>query len=186
MWSFSRKSVCIRDTPRSLRGHAPSPWPHIPMHDTEKATWRSRRMSYCSKQTSNLTTSIIQHSIVGGYQWRTGQVIWRIPSRISSLALRNRNTSLLPRHECVDSCRQLRCKFNVHGSVDHKNIICPTRCNVTQFILSGKCSTYFGWYHHPSSGAQTTISIAAGTSNGLTNTRCCRYSCLRSWWWVVV
>ena len=28
--------------------------------------------------------------------------------------------------------------------------------------------------------------ITAGSSNGLTNTRCCRYSCLRSWWWVVV
>jgi hypothetical protein len=25
---------------------------------------------------------------------------------------------------------------------------------------------------------------AAGSSNGVTNTRCCRYSCLRSWWWV--
>ena len=28
--------------------------------------------------------------------------------------------------------------------------------------------------------------IVAGSSNGVTNTRCCRYSCLRSWWWVVV
>ena len=28
--------------------------------------------------------------------------------------------------------------------------------------------------------------IAAGSSNGLTDTRCCRYSCLCSWWWVVV
>jgi len=28
--------------------------------------------------------------------------------------------------------------------------------------------------------------IAAGSSNGVTNTRCCRYSCLRSWWWVEV
>jgi len=27
--------------------------------------------------------------------------------------------------------------------------------------------------------------IAADSSNGVTNTRCCRYSCLRSWWWVV-
>jgi hypothetical protein len=28
--------------------------------------------------------------------------------------------------------------------------IYPTRCNVTQFILSGNCSTCFGWYftHH--------------------------------------
>jgi hypothetical protein len=36
--------------------------------------------------------------------------------------------------------------------------IYPTRCNITQFILSGNCSTCFGWYHHPSSGAQTTVS----------------------------
>jgi len=27
--------------------------------------------------------------------------------------------------------------------------IYPTRCNVTQFILCGNCSTCFGWYHHP-------------------------------------
>jgi len=36
--------------------------------------------------------------------------------------------------------------------------IYPTRCNVTQFILSGNCCTCFGWYHHPSSGAHTTVS----------------------------
>jgi hypothetical protein len=28
--------------------------------------------------------------------------------------------------------------------------------------------------------------IAAGSSNGVTNTRYCIYSCLRSWWWVEV
>jgi hypothetical protein len=28
--------------------------------------------------------------------------------------------------------------------------------------------------------------IAAGDSNGLINIRCCRYSCMRSWWWVKV
>jgi hypothetical protein len=28
--------------------------------------------------------------------------------------------------------------------------------------------------------------IATVSSNGVTNTRCCRYTCLRSWWWVVV
>jgi hypothetical protein len=26
----------------------------------------------------------------------------------------------------------------------------------------------------------------ADSSNSMTNTRCCRYSCLRSWWWVMV
>jgi len=28
--------------------------------------------------------------------------------------------------------------------------------------------------------------IAADSSNGETNNRCCRYSCMRSWWWVEV
>jgi len=60
--------------------------------------------------------------------------------------------------------------------------IYPTRCNITQFILSGNCSTYFGWYHHPSSGAQTTVSTTSGICQTvLTNTRCGRYSCLLSW-----
>jgi len=40
--------------------------------------------------------------------------------------------------------------------------MCPTRYDVTQFILSGNCSTCFGSYHHPSSGAQTTVSTASG------------------------
>jgi hypothetical protein len=38
----------------------------------------------------------------------------------------------------------------------------PTRCNDTQFILSGNCSTYFGWYYHPLSGEQKTLSTASG------------------------
>jgi len=69
--------------------------------------------------------------------------------------------------------------------------IYPSICNVTQFILSGNFSTRFGWYLHPSSGAQTTVStasgichtviatcrsstIAAGSNNGVTNNTCCR------------
>ena len=42
--------------------------------------------------------------------------------------------------------------------------IYPTRCNITQFILfiSGTCTTCFEWYLHPSSGAHTTVSTAAG------------------------
>ena len=74
-------------------------------------------------------------------------------------------------------------------------------------FIFGNCSTCFGWYLHPSSGAHTTVStasgacqtvtatccyhgrvetssnsstIAAGSSNGLTSARCCRYSCVCS------
>jgi hypothetical protein len=39
--------------------------------------------------------------------------------------------------------------------------ICLTRCNTTQFILSGNCSTCFGWYHHPSSGMQIAGAVDA-------------------------
>ena len=47
------------------------------------------------------------------------------------------------------------------------------RCNFTQFILPGNCSTCFGRYLHPSSGAQTTVSTASGISH--TVTVICRY-----------
>ena len=42
------------------------------------------------------------------------------------------------------------------------NTVYSTRYNVTQFILSGNCSTCFVCYHHPSSEAQTTVSTASG------------------------
>jgi hypothetical protein len=29
-------------------------------------------------------------------------------------------------------------------------------------FISGNCSTYLGWYFHPSSGANTTVSTASG------------------------
>ena len=51
--------------------------------------------------------------------------------------------------------------YAVHESVLPNNIY-PTRCNVTQFILYGNCSTCFGWYLQPSLGAQTTVSTASG------------------------
>jgi len=44
---------------------------------------------------------------------------------------------------------------------------CPTRCDYTQLILSVNCSTCLGWFLHPSSGAQITVSTAPGTSQPL-------------------
>jgi len=34
--------------------------------------------------------------------------------------------------------------------------------HVTEFILSDNCSTCFGRYYHPSSGAQTTLTTESG------------------------
>jgi len=47
----------------------------------------------------------------------------------------------------------------INISEEYSNIY-PTRCYVTQFILSANCSTCFEWYLHPSSGAKTTVSTA--------------------------
>ena len=43
----------------------------------------------------------------------------------------------------------------------------PTRCNCIQFILSVNFSTCFGWFLHPSSGAQITVFTLSGTSQPL-------------------
>jgi len=75
------------------------------------------------------------------------------------------------------------------------------------YLFLENCPTYFGWYLHPSSGAHTTVftvsgtcqtgtatchycgtgsAVAAGSSNGLTSTRYCKYSCICSWWWMEI
>jgi len=43
-----------------------------------------------------------------------------------------------------------------------------------------------GGVRHPqqTQTGSNSSTIAAGSSNNVTNTRCCRYSCMRSWWWV--
>jgi len=102
---------------------------------------------------------------------------------------------------CVIRCC---CSRTVTKYTATYSTIYPTRCNVTQFILSGNCSTCFGWYHHPSSGAWTTVSTASGICHTvIANCRyrggvgtglsllwvaysLCRYSCLRTWLWVMV
>src|SRR5215475_13887992 len=40
-------------------------------------------------------------------------------------------------------------------------------------FISGNCSTCFGWYFHPSSGAHTTVSTASGICHNVT--AICRY-----------
>jgi len=80
---------------------------------------------------------------------------------------------------------------NVHGSVHLKNILIYTQQDATLHSLlylktalhvSGVTTT-----HHQErkqllelQSSSNTSTIAAGSSNGVTNTRCCRYSCLRS------
>jgi hypothetical protein len=89
-------------------------------------------------------------------------------------------------------------KFNVHGSMHRKNILIYIQQDATLHSLF-----YLETALHVSGGTSTQhqerkqmylqhlvfvaplllpAAIAAGSSNGVTNTRYCRYSCLRSWW----
>jgi hypothetical protein len=91
-------------------------------------------------------------------------------------------------------------KFNVYGSVHRKYILIYIQQDATLHSLftSENCSTCFWWYFHPLSGehklylqhlvfvrlrhpqhtqtGSNSSTIAADISNGVTNTRCCRYS----------
>jgi hypothetical protein len=73
----------------------------------------------------------------------------------------------------IANCFEHRNKISGSLEVEEFSNIYSTRCNVTQVNLSGNCSTCFGWYHHPSSGAQTTVSTASGICH--TVTAACRY-----------
>jgi hypothetical protein len=52
------------------------------------------------------------------------------------------------------------------------------------------CWVCGGWLTPPTAQhtqtGSSSATIAADSSNGVTNTRCCRYSYMRSWWWVEV
>ena len=66
-------------------------------------------------------------------------------------------------------------RFNVYGSVHCKYIPIYIQEDATlhSLFISGNCSTWFGWYLHPSSEAHTTVSTASGIC--YTVTAICRY-----------
>jgi len=84
-------------------------------------------------------------------------------------------------------------EFNVHGSVHLKNSLTYIQQNATSHSLFylENCSTCFRLYIHHQERIQLYLkhlvfvrplllpaTIAAGSSNGVINTRCCRYSCM--------
>ena len=68
-----------------------------------------------------------------------------------------------------------------HTTVSTASGICHNVTATRRYC--GGVGTTLSVHTQSSSGSFTT---AAGSSNGVTYTRCCRYSCMRSWWWVEV
>ena len=91
--------------------------------------------------------------------------ILQLTLNLESSCLQNQYVACVhsdPVDRIILCCEFLHYVHSTKASVTLYSNIYPTRCNVTQLILSGNCSTCFGWYHHPSSGAQTSISTASG------------------------
>ena len=101
------------------------------------------------------------------YFWRANFILFLINTLQSYFP---RNYTLFAKRLVLQT--NITSDFNTHGSVHRNNFfnIYPIRCNVTQFILSVNLSTCFGWYHHPSSGAQTTVSTASDICHTVTST----------------
>jgi len=96
--------------------------------------------------------------------------------------------------------------FGLHFYVQWSahRVIClnnyPTWCKLYSLFISANRSTCFGWYLHPSSRAHITVStvlrplllpavsvtLTAGSSNGLNNARYCRYSDMSSSGWMEI
>jgi len=83
--------------------------------------------------------------------------------------------------------------FNVHGSVHRKNILIYVQQDATLrslFYLETALHVSGVTTTHRQERKQLYLLLSAATaadsSIGLTNTRCCRYSCLRSWRRLVV
>ena len=91
---------------------------------------------------------------------------------------------------------KLQAVFNVHGSMYHNNILIYIQQDAmlhSLFYLETALHVSGGTTTHHQERKQLYLqhlafvrplllpaAIAAGSSNGLTNTRCCRYSCLHS------
>ena len=82
-----------------------------------------------------------------------------------SVLHRPRNTDNFPTQHPLTSCYNRRLYLSPYIQQD---------ATLHSLFISGNCSTCFGWYLHPSSGAHTTVSTASGICQ--TDTATCRYS----------
>jgi len=118
---------------------------------------------------------------------RISDAVGEVSYKPGSTVFRSRSSTSGPSHVLHSSLwfvhrNYVYSIFNVYGPVRRKYIPIYIQQDATlhSLFISRNCSTCFGWYLHPSSGAHTIVSTASGISHTVTATRYCRYSCLRS------
>jgi hypothetical protein len=119
-------------------------------------------------QTAVSTASGICHTVIAicryGGRVGTGSSVLRVAYAAHRV--------ILPPETLYETNSNLTYTFS--NMYDEYSDIYPKICDVTQFILSVNCSKCFGWYLHPSSEAQTTVSTTSGICHTVTAT--CRHS----------
>ena len=66
------------------------------------------------------------------------------------------------RHSNLESPTRYNFTFKGPCIVKYMPIIVQQDATIYSLFISVNRSTYFGWYHHPSSGAHVTVSTASG------------------------
>ena len=74
---------------------------------------------------------------------------------------------------CIVSICIIKCMYRKYMYRKYILIYIQQDATLHSLFISGNCPKCFGWYLHPSSGAQTTVSTASGTCQTVTAT--CRY-----------
>ena len=104
---------------------------------------------------------VVLYSLVDSFLQNSGTSIPKYtashpesPGSQSNITSRN---SIVTISICFCLYLENNCMLFLHHNYVNKQ---PTRCNCTQFILSINCSSCFGWFLHPSSGAQITVTAA--------------------------
>ena len=76
----------------------------------------------------------------------------------------------------LSGSEQGSCPAPVNMIISYTRIYIQQDATLHSLFITGNCSTCFGWYLHPSSGAHTTVSTASGICHTVTDYCRCRGS----------
>jgi hypothetical protein len=86
----------------------------------------------------------------------------------------------------VSGCISIHHQERIQLYLQHLVLVTPLLLSAAVSWIRFECAV--GGLRHPqhTQTGSNSSTITADSSNGVTNTRCCRYRCMRSWWWVQV
>ena len=159
----------VKTKPGKVNWHEKWKW-NFYIHIYIFSLWQVIKIFVIIKNTGRNNVEILSHIMVN-IAYSKCHLDWATRQDLAYSRMWNR------RHrENVDIMANDCFKISVHKSVRRKYILLYIQQDAMlhSLFISGNCSTCFGWYLHPSSGAHTTVSTASGICQTVTAT--CPYS----------